>query len=81
MTVTLDIDEKIVERARDLAKRSGISLDEMIGDLLRGVTKDASEMSTEEVIRELRILWAVGGGHSGGRKWTREEMHERKDVP
>jgi predicted transcriptional regulator len=82
MTVTLDLDEEIVKRARKLAKRRGTSLETMIGDYLRDeVTSDLATTPIDEVIKDLEELWATNGGHSGGRKWTREEMHERKDVP
>jgi hypothetical protein len=34
----------------------------------------------EEVLRELDDLWKHSG-HSRGRRWTRDELHERKEVP
>ncbi len=34
----------------------------------------------EQMLPELRRLWDESSGHSGGRKWTREELHERRPV-
>jgi hypothetical protein len=34
----------------------------------------------DELLRELDDLWKHGGG-SCGRRWMRDELHERKDVP
>jgi hypothetical protein len=33
-----------------------------------------------ELLRELDELWKQGGD-SGGRRWTCDELHERKEVP
>jgi hypothetical protein len=34
---------------------------------------------TEELLRELEVLWEQGG-NSRGIPWTRDELHQRKDV-
>jgi hypothetical protein len=34
----------------------------------------------EELLRELNALWQDGGGNSNGRRWTREELHERREI-
>jgi len=82
MTVTLNIDEEIVERARKVAEERGLSLDEFFGDVVQGIaSRDVSTMPIEQVIKELEFLWAASSGDSRGQKWTREEIHERKDVP
>ncbi|HEY6141775.1 MAG TPA: hypothetical protein VI670_28805 [Thermoanaerobaculia bacterium] len=78
MTVTVDLDETIVERAREVAKEYGTSLEAMLREFTQGLALD--KMTPAEIAMELRRLSAMGGGHSGGQKWTREEMHERKNV-
>ncbi len=78
MNVTLSIDEETLVRARDLAIRRGTSLNQMIRDYLEEV---ASDLSPTEVLRELELLWDESSGDSGGRHWTREDLHERTDVP
>jgi hypothetical protein len=74
MNVTLSLDEKLLERARKLAARRGISLNQMIRDYLAEVTGDPSP---EELIEELDGLWASSRGDSGGWRFDREELHDR----
>ena len=78
MNVTLSIDDETLARARELAMRRGTSLNQMIRDYLEEV---ASDLSSDEILRELNNLWENGSGDSGGRRWTREELHERTRVP
>lgn len=77
MNVTLSIDDELLSRARELAGRRGTSLNQMIRDYLQEM---ASDLSSEEVLRELNGLWEESSGDSGGRGWTREELHERPGV-
>jgi hypothetical protein len=74
MNVTLSIDDETLSRARDLAARRGTSLNQMIRDYLEEV---ASDLSSEEILRELHEQWEKSSGDSGGKRWTREELHER----
>jgi len=78
MNVTLSIDEATLARARELAARRGTSLNQMVRDYLEEV---ASDLSPEEILQELKANWKKNGGNSGGRRWTREEIHERSRVP
>jgi hypothetical protein len=83
MTVTLDIDEKIVERARELAKLRGTSIETMLSEYLRELAGEPRMTPEEakEMVKRLERMWAMSHGDSRGEKWTREELHERKDVP
>ena len=78
MTVTLDVDETTLKRAREVADEYGTSLDAMIGQFVHTLALD--KMTPTEIAEDLRRQWAASSGHSDGRKWTREEMHERKNV-
>jgi hypothetical protein len=78
MNVTLSIDEETLARARELAVRRGTSLNQMVRDYLEEV---ASDLSSEEILQELEANWEKNSGDSGGRRWTREEIHERSRVP
>ncbi len=83
MTLTLNIDEKIVERARELAKYRGTTLEVILGEYVRkmaGEPKMTREQA-KQMIKDLQEMWATSHGDSRGEKWTREELHERKDVP
>lgn len=75
--MTLSIDDETLSRARDLAARRGTSLNQMIRDYLEEVTSD---LSSDEILRELHAQWEKSSGDSGGKRWTREELHERTSV-
>ena len=77
MNITLSADRRLVEKARKVAESMGLSLNELVRRYLRQVT---SESDPEAAFRELKILLTEQGGHSGGRKITREEMHERASL-
>jgi hypothetical protein len=74
VNVTLSLDDKLLERARRLAARRGISLNQMIRDYLSEITAD---VTPDELIAELDVLWAEGRGDSQGWRYNREELHDR----
>jgi hypothetical protein len=74
MNVTLSLDDALLNRARKLAARRGISLNQMIRDYLSEVT---GERSPEQVVAELDSLWAKSHGDSRGWRFDREELHDR----
>jgi Family of unknown function (DUF6364) len=74
MNVTLALDDKLLDRARKLAARRGVSLNQMIRDYLSEVT---GEPSAEELVTELDALWAQSSGDSRGWTFNREELHDR----
>ncbi len=77
VNVTLSIDEEILARARELAARRRTSVNQLIRNYLEEIV---SEPSLAEVVEELDHLWSESAGDSGGRRWTREEVHERGRV-
>lgn len=74
MNVTLSLDDKLLERARKLAARRGVSLNQMIRDYL---SEAAGDPSPADVIAELDALWAEGRGDSRGWRFNREELYDR----
>jgi hypothetical protein len=74
VNVTLSLDDKLLERARKLAARRGISLNQMIRDYLSELT---GELSPDEVVADLDALWAESRGDSRGWRFNREELHDR----
>lgn len=74
MNVTLSVDPALVERARQLAARQGMSLNQMVRRLLEEATAVSSR---ETLLSELERLWAEDSGDSAGRTWTREELYDR----
>ena len=77
MNVTLSIDDEVLARARKLASQRGTSVNQMIRDYLEEI---ASGLSSEEILRELNLLWKEGSGNSGGEGWTRDELHDRTSI-
>lgn len=73
MNVTLSIDEQTLARARQLAQRRGMSLNEMIRDYLETLTASDPARAVEELER----LWSEEEGDSDGWKWNREELYDR----
>ena len=74
VNLTLSLDDKLLDRARKLAARRGVSLNQMIRDYLSEVT---GEPSPEELVGELDSLWAESGGDSRGWRFNREELYDR----
>ena len=74
VNVTLSLDDALLDRARKLAARRGISLNQMIRDYLSEVT---GELSPDDVVSRLDALWAESQGDSGGWRFDREELHDR----
>ncbi|MGH9065276.1 MAG: DUF6364 family protein [Acidimicrobiales bacterium] len=73
--LTLTVDEVVLRRARVRALQQGTS----VNALVRGyLARLAGESGAADGIRQ--FLEAVGGAGagSGGRAWTRDELHERR---
>ena len=73
MNITLSIDEALVTKAREVARREGTTLNDLIRRHLETV---AGQRSGADVAKELRRLWTKHPGHSGGRKITRDDAYE-----
>lgn len=74
MNVTLSLDDRLLDRARRLAAKRGLSLNQMIRDFLVEIT---GEPSPEDLVAELDAAWAEGRGDSRGWRFNREELHDR----
>lgn len=73
MNITLSIEDELVAKARELARRQGTSLDEMIRAYLRACV---AELSGDELADELRRSWSEEPGRSGGCRYRREDAHD-----
>ncbi|HUF17463.1 MAG TPA: DUF6364 family protein [Thermoanaerobaculia bacterium] len=73
MNLTISVEEELLERARALARRRGVSLQELIRDQLRLL---AGERTGAEVADELLELMQTSGGRSGGLRLSRQEAYE-----
>ncbi|MGQ0506332.1 MAG: DUF6364 family protein [Myxococcaceae bacterium] len=75
MNITLSVDERIVERARDAARRQGTSLNALIRQYLERI---AGERTGEERARAFDRVWKSRQGHSGGRKVRRDDAYDER---
>jgi hypothetical protein len=74
MNVTLSLDETIVERAREVARQQGTSLNQLVREYIESL---AGELSGEDVLAEFEAMWKEPGD-SGGRPFQRDEIYEER---
>lgn len=76
MNVTLSIDERLVKRAREAARKRGTSLNDLIREYLRTLT---GESDREAIVRELQALWDKNPGlPKSDYKYRREDAYEER---
>jgi hypothetical protein len=75
MNITLSVDDRLIEEARRLAQARGTSLNQLVRDYLEDLVRPHD---VDGFAAELRRLTAEGRGHSGGRRFDREALHERR---
>ena len=75
MNVTLSVDGELVRKAREVARRQGRSLNDLVRGFLATL---ASGRSNPDPVEELFSLMDASGGRLDGGTWTREEAHERR---
>ena len=73
--VTLSIDEENLRQARVLALQEGTSLNAVIREFVKEYISDHKhyQQITGRILKQAE----KSQYNSGGRKWTREELHER----
>jgi hypothetical protein len=75
VNMTIALDEEVLDRASAKAQEQGVSLDALLRDYLE--TYAGVRASREEAVRALLNLSLKAESGSGGRRWTRDELHER----
>ena len=73
MNITLALDEALIARARELARQQGTTLNEIIRRYLESL---AGARSGQLAAAELQRLWDEHPGHSGGRRFSRDDAHD-----
>jgi hypothetical protein len=73
MNITFTADERLIERAREVARRQGVSLNQLIRQYLESL---AGDVPGEEVAAMLLALMEEQGGHSGGQPISRDTAYE-----
>lgn len=73
--LTIAMDERVLERARSRASQQGTSLDALLRSYVE--TYAGGQEDREQAVKNLLDLSRKTDGGSGGRRWTRDELHER----
>lgn len=78
MNVTLSINDELVERAREVARQQGTSLNALVRRYLESV---AGVRRGEGLAAQFDELWQERSGRSGGWRFNREELYEDRIGP
>ncbi|MFY9820016.1 MAG: DUF6364 family protein [Thermoanaerobaculia bacterium] len=73
--LTITLDEATLERARSKASEEGTSVDALLRSYLEAYS--GSREDREQAVKTVLELSQKTTSGSGGRRWTREELHER----
>jgi hypothetical protein len=71
MNVTLSIPEDLVDRAREIARQQGTTLN----SLMRAHLEDLVRGSGDELAAQFDALWQERTGHSGGWRFDRDDVY------
>lgn len=74
MNLTLSVEDGLVERAREVARQQGTSLNALIRDYLEGLT---GQLGGDEILTEFEAMWAEPG-NSGGKPFKRDELYDER---
>ena len=72
MNVTFSIDDKVLDKARQVAKAQGKSLNQMVREYLQHFTAMAEMDRSIDELRQTSLQ-----GHSRSWKFNRQEVYER----
>ncbi len=75
VNLTLSVDDQAVERAREVARQQGTSLNTLIRQYIETL---AGMRNGVEVAQEMQRLWRERSGRSGGRRIRREDAYEER---
>lgn len=75
MNLTLSVAEDVVQRARDIARQRGTSLNAMV----RAYLEDLSGKRRGDTLAEqFDTLWDQRAGHSEGQRFRRDDLYEER---
>jgi len=77
VNLTIALEEGLLEQAQKRALQQGTSLDEILRSYLESYVDKEQRERQERAVRSLLDLSSQARSGSGGRKWTRDELHER----
>ena len=73
--ITLKIDDRLLENARNLASQQKTSINAIIRETLERFV--SSDQSREASLRGLDAFFLRSQARIGSKTWTRDELHER----
>lgn len=73
--ITLSVEERTVERAREVARRQGTSLNALIRKYIEQL---AGWRREDAILGQLEDLWTDGGGRSGGSQFRRDDAYKER---
>jgi hypothetical protein len=73
MNLTVSVDERVVERARQVALRQGTSLNALVRAYLEAL---AGVRSPAQIAADLRAQWSTSSGDSKGASLRREDAYD-----
>lgn len=74
MNLTLAVDEQTVERARQVARQQGTSLNALIREYIEQL---AGQLDGDAVLAEFEAMWAEPGD-SRGIRFSRDDVYEER---
>jgi metal-responsive CopG/Arc/MetJ family transcriptional regulator len=74
--LTIALEENLLENAQERARQQGTSVEEILRGYLQSYMGTRQDRQRES-IDALLDLASKTHSRSGGRKWTRDELHER----
>jgi hypothetical protein len=77
LDVTFSADESVIERAKEVARSEGKSLESAFREWLRAYAARIPEQYPPATDEEIRALFQRLRYVNSGRKFTRDEMNER----
>ncbi len=75
--LTIAVEENLLEEAQERARQQGTSVEEILQRYLESYVDQQQMDRQQKAISSLLELASKAQSGSGGRKWTRDELHER----
>jgi predicted transcriptional regulator len=73
--ITLKIEDELLNQARRMAIRKNTSLNAVVRNMISDFVR--SDTQSQEAIQGLNEFYLRCDAETGGRSWTREDLHER----
>jgi hypothetical protein len=75
--ITLSLPREILKKGKVLAARKGISLNELVRELLQANTEDDGEYQASAERQIKRMKEGIQLGTKGKISWKRDQLHQR----